>query len=170
MKANAAKSTAAPKSALDRFNESRQQEAQRIDCKREREHEFCMEQECNKCLKYELKYGGKVKAAAEERAAQREELMLQLEIAQLNAQTNQPLTLPTTLLATTPSTAPTLFPLTPVLRPAFGDFNSPATLGQASGGSSSMSYKTGGSSPGGKENMGEYSQVTSFGSGNDFFF
>ena len=96
--------------------------------------------------------------------------MLQLEISQLNAQTNQPLTLPTTPLATTPSTAPTLFPLTPVSRPAFSDFNSPATLGQASGGSSSMLYKTGGSSPGGKENMGDYSQVTSFGSGNDFFF
>ena len=69
MKANAAKSTAAPKSALDRFNESRQQEAQQIDRKHEWEHEFHMEQERNKHLKYELKYGGKVKAAAEERAA-----------------------------------------------------------------------------------------------------
>jgi len=40
-----------------------------------------MEQEHNKRLKYELKYGGKAKAAAEEHAAQREELLLQLEIA-----------------------------------------------------------------------------------------
>ena len=81
VKANTAKSTAAPKSALDRFNESHQQEAQWIDGKHEREHELCMEQERNKHLKYELKYGGKVKAAAEEHAAQWEELMLQLEIA-----------------------------------------------------------------------------------------
>ena len=35
-----------------------------------------MEQEHNKHLKYELKYGGKVKVAAEERAARQEELML----------------------------------------------------------------------------------------------
>ena len=64
-----AKSTAAPKSTLDHFNESCQQEAQRIDHKHEWEHEFRMEQEHNKHLKYELKYGGKVKAAAEEHAA-----------------------------------------------------------------------------------------------------
>ena len=69
MKANAAKSTAAPKSALDHFNESHQQEAQWIDRKCEQEHEFRMEQERNKRLKYELKYGGKVKVAAEECAA-----------------------------------------------------------------------------------------------------
>ena len=66
MKANTAKST---ESALDRFNELHQQEAERIDHKCEWEHEFHMEQECSKCLKYELKYGGKVKVAAEERAA-----------------------------------------------------------------------------------------------------
>jgi hypothetical protein len=148
-KANAAKSTAAPKNAIDRFNETRQQEAQRIDRKHEREHEFRMEQERNKRLKYELKYGGKAKVAADERASRREELLLQLEIARLNAQMNQPLTLPTTPLAATPSTAPTSFPLTPVSRLPFGDFNSPTTLGQASGSSSSMLGKTGGS--GGKE-------------------
>lgn len=163
-KANAAKSTTAPKTAIDRFNETRQQEAQRIDRKREREHELRMEQERNKRLKYELKYGGKAKAAEEERAARREELLLQLQIARLNAQMNQPLTLPTTPLAATPSTS---FPLTPVSRPAFGDFNSPTTWGQAS---RSSSCKTGGSSPGGKENMGEYSQVTSFGSSDNIFF
>ncbi|KIJ96210.1 hypothetical protein K443DRAFT_10781 [Laccaria amethystina LaAM-08-1] len=148
-KANAAKSTAAPKNAIDRFNETRQQEAQHIDRKHEREHEFRMEQERNKRLKYELKYGGKAKVAADERASRREELLLQLEIARLNAQMNQPLTLPTTPLAATPSTAPTSFPLTPVSRLPFGDFNSPTTLGQASGSSSSMLGKTGGS--GGKE-------------------
>jgi hypothetical protein len=168
-KANPAKSTAAPKNAIDRFNETLQQEAKRIDRKREREHEFRMEQERNKRLKYELKYGGRAKAAAEERAARREELLFQLEIARLNAQINLPLTLPTTPLVATPSATPTPFPLT-VPRVAFGDFNSPTTFGQASGSSSSMTCKTDGLSPSDrKENMGENSLVTLFSSNDDFF-
>lgn len=169
MKDIAAKSATAPKNATDRLNETRQQEAKRIDRKREREHEFRMEQERNKRkrLKYELKYGGK--AAAEERAARREELLIQLEIARLNAQINQPLTLPMTPSTATPSTAsPTPLPSEPISRLAFDDFNSLTAFGQASGSSSAMSCKTGNSSPSdGKENMGEY---TSFSSNDDFFF
>ena len=73
-KANANKGmsgvSAKHKSVSDKFNEFRQTEADRMERKRERDHELRMEKERNKRLKYEYKR----RSAEQERTARAEEL------------------------------------------------------------------------------------------------
>ena len=84
------KSSAKHQSAIDKINEHRKIEADRMELKRQRDHDLKLEQEKTKRIKYEYKR----QAAEADRASRIEELRLQIELARASVTPSPALTQP----------------------------------------------------------------------------